>query len=172
MVLLLSRLGQLAAAIVLVHLVGCASIVSGSNQSVSVETRAESGQNVTGANCKLTNNKGSWFVTSPGSTIVNRSYEALAVRCEKDMHEPGLVSAASTTKAMAFGNIIFGGVIGAGVDISTGAAYDYPNLITVIMGKNIAVPGSEISPQTSGQPVANPTLTACAQGAACAPERR
>ena len=32
---------------------------------------------------------------------------------------------------MAFGNILFGGVIGAGVDIATGAAYDYPELIVV-----------------------------------------
>lgn len=32
---------------------------------------------------------------------------------------------------MAFGNLLFGGVIGAGVDIGTGAAYDYPNLISV-----------------------------------------
>ena len=37
---------------------------------------------------------------------------------------------------MAIGNIIFGGVIGAGVDISTGAAYDYPNLIVVNMSSD------------------------------------
>jgi len=35
---------------------------------------------------------------------------------------------------MAFGNIIAGGIIGAGIDMSTGAAYDYPSLITVEMG--------------------------------------
>lgn len=35
-----------------------------------------------------------------------------------------------STKAMAAGNIIFGGIIGAGVDVATGAAYDYPAVIT------------------------------------------
>lgn len=113
---------------------GCASIVSGQNQSVSVETVADSAA-VAGSNCQLTNNKGTWYVKTPGSTMVNRSFEDLSVRCEHDAYEPGIASFKSTTKGMAFGNIIFGGIIGAGVDISTGAAYDYPNLITVVLGK-------------------------------------
>src|SRR5690349_11938271 len=95
------------------QIVGCASIVNGQNQSVSVETRSTTGQ-VAGASCKLSNDKGVWYVTSPGSTTVHRSYEDLAVKCEKDGLEPGLLSVKSGTKAMAFGNILFGGVIGAG----------------------------------------------------------
>lgn len=133
-------------------LCGCASIVSGSNQSLSVETRAEAGS-FSGANCRLFNNKGTWFVTSPGSTTVNRSFEDLSVQCEKDGFEPGLLTVKSTTKGMAFGNILFGGIIGAGVDISTGAAYDYPPLITVIMGKSGTAGNPETqasTPQTPG----------------------
>jgi hypothetical protein len=38
---------------------------------------------------------------------------------------------------MAFGNILFGGVIGAGVDVYNGAAYDYPNLLNIEMGKTV-----------------------------------
>jgi phosphoketolase len=45
----------------------------------------------------------------------------------------------SSTKGMAFGNILFGGPIGAGVDMASGAAYDYPNLITVMMGTTATV---------------------------------
>jgi hypothetical protein len=126
---------------------GCASIVNGQNQSISVETRSEAGA-VSGANCRLANNKGTWFVMSPGSATVNRSFEELSVKCEKDGLEPGLLSAKSATKAMAFGNILFGGIIGAGVDISTGAAYDYPALITVMMGKSTT--------STSGEKIAEP----------------
>lgn len=114
---------------------GCASIVSGTNQSVSVETRSADGASVSGANCKLNNNKGTWFVTSPGSTTVNRSFEALEVKCEKQGLEPGMASVKSSTKAMAFGNVLFGGPIGAGVDMASGAAYDYPNLIAITMGR-------------------------------------
>lgn len=118
---------------------GCASIVSGQNQSVSVETRSKQGQAVMSANCKLSNNKGTWFVTSPGSVMVRRSYEDLMIDCQKENQAPGLASVKSSTKAMAFGNILFGGVIGAGVDIASGAAYDYPALITVLMGDKVTI---------------------------------
>jgi hypothetical protein len=154
------KLRTIVGAVLLTQVVGCASIVNGQNQSVSVETRTEAGP-VSGANCKLTNNKGTWFVTSPGSTTVQRSYEDLAVRCEKEAMEPGLASAKSSTKAMAFGNIIFGGVIGAGVDISTGAAYDYPSLISVIMGKS-----TMIGTQAATPAAAAPASVSSAQPAA------
>ena len=38
-----------------------------------------------------------------------------------------------------FGNIIFGGVIGAVVDHSKGTGYDYPNELPVRMGASIVV---------------------------------
>lgn len=112
---------------------GCASIVTGHNQPVSVETRHK-GAMVKEASCKLENDKGTWFVTTPGSVTVRRSYGDLHVRCEKEPIEPGILTVKSTTKAMAFGNAVFGGLVGAGVDMATGAAYDYPSLITVEMG--------------------------------------
>jgi hypothetical protein len=117
---------------------GCASIVSGSNQSVSVETHKK-GTQISSASCKLSNDKGTWFVTTPGSVTVNRSFSDIAIKCEKEGVEPGLLTAKSSTKGMAFGNILFGGIIGAGVDMSTGAAYDYPTLLSVEMGESIVV---------------------------------
>lgn len=135
---------------------GCASIVSGHNQSISVETRSKQGQAITSASCKLSNNKGSWFVTSPGSVTVSRSFENLLINCEKENQEPGLASVKSSTKAMAFGNILFGGLIGAGVDVATGAAYDYPTMITVLMGEKISVevPPAEKAKETGPQAAA------------------
>lgn len=123
------------AATALLLTTGCASIVAGQNQSLSLEARKK-GVQVAGASCKLTNDKGAWFVTSPGSTVIHRSAEDLAVRCEKDGYDPGIASVKSLTKGMAFGNILFGGVIGAGVDMASGAAYDYPPLVTIEMGEN------------------------------------
>lgn len=128
---------------------GCASIVSGHNQSVSVETMGATGA-VAGASCQLSNDKGKWFVTTPGSTVVNRSYGDLAVKCEKDGHQPGILTVKSSTKPMAFGNVLFGGVIGAGVDMATGAAYDYPALISVMLGQAgvlAAPPTNAVDPQ-------------------------
>jgi len=127
-------------------LTGCASIVGGANQPVSVETRM-SGAPVTGATCKLSNDKGAWFVTTPGSATVHRSAEDLAVRCEKEGQAPGIASATSSTKRMAFGNILFGGIVGAAVDISSGAAFDYPTLIGVEMGQTGTLARAQAEPQ-------------------------
>lgn len=111
----------------------CASIVDGSQQSVSVTTIAR-GAGVAGASCELNNDKGTWYVNTPGSVTVHRSYDALNVKCEKPGMAPGIAAVESHTKGMAFGNIIAGGIIGGAVDMSTGAAYDYPNPIVVEMG--------------------------------------
>ncbi len=120
---------------------GCASIVSGNNQSLSVTTQ-KNGSDLAGAKCSLVNDKGTWFLTSPGSVTVRRSYGDLAVDCKMDGSDPGLASVKSSTKAMAFGNILFGGIIGVGVDTATGAAYDYPELILVDMGQTKRIDGT------------------------------
>lgn len=104
---------------------GCASIVSGTNQPISIET-----PDCDGADCKLMNDKGTWFVKSPGSVTVSRAYGDLTVSCSKEGFGTETIAVKSATKGMAAGNLIFGGVIGGGVDVATGAAYDYPNLIT------------------------------------------
>jgi hypothetical protein len=152
---------------------GCASIVTGHDQSVSVETRSKQGQAVMSANCKLTNDKGTWFVTSPGSVTIRRSYSDLLVNCEKEHQDPGLASVKSSTKAMAFGNIIFGGVIGAGVDIASGAAYDYPTMITVLMGDKVTVDAPAVDNAQPSQPQAAaataPSVAASAPAATANP---
>jgi hypothetical protein len=126
---------------------GCASIVTGQNQALSVETVAEAGSSLPGANCKLMNDKGSWFVTTPGSVTVTRSYNDINVTFTKEGHNAGVATAKSSTKAMAAGNLIFGGVIGAAVDAGTGAAFDYPSLIQVIMGKTRYLGGEQPPPE-------------------------
>ena len=108
-------------------LVGCASVTTGSHQNVSVETHP-----VSGAECRLSNDDGTWFVPStPGSVTIDRAYSDLSVTCEKPGYGRGTAVVKSSTKGVAFGNIIAGGVIGAAVDMGSGAAYDYPSLITV-----------------------------------------
>jgi hypothetical protein len=41
---------------------------------------------------------------------------------------------------MMAGNILFGGFIGAGVDAASGAAYDYPVLLQIMMSDTVANP--------------------------------
>jgi hypothetical protein len=136
-------------------LTGCASIVSGTSQVVSVETLHSSGS-VAGATCKLQNDKGVYYVTTPGTVTVHRAYGDMNVKCEKPGFEPGLANVKSSTKGMMAGNILFGGVIGAGVDAASGAAYDYPALFQVMMGQEqtIQTPAPQAPAQAAVQPQA------------------
>lgn len=122
----------------LVFTSGCASIVTGQNQPLSVETKNPNGNQVVGAACRCINDKGTYFVNTPGTIVVQRSYGDLLINCTKEQIEPGC-AVKSTTKAMTAGNCLFGGLIGIAVDAGTGAAYDYPSLITVIMGQSITI---------------------------------
>lgn len=108
----------------LTYLHGCASIVSGQDQVISV-----SAPNCPEAQCTLVNPTGTYYVKSPGTVVVDREYDELTVTCEKEGYNTNVIKVSSSTKGMAFGNIILGGVIGAGVDMATGAAYDYPSEI-------------------------------------------
>lgn len=110
---------------------GCASITGGTKESVAVETTPAKG-----AKCFLENDKGKWIVEkTPGSVDVHRSYKDLKVECDKQGYVHGESNVKSTTKPLAFGNILFGGAIGAGIDVASGAAYDYPTSIKVPMEK-------------------------------------
>lgn len=133
-------------------LAGCASITGTTGQSVSVETRLKDKQ-VAGAACELTNSRGKWYVTTPGSTQIRRSNEDLIVLCTKEGMESGRASVISDTKGSMFGNIIFGGGIGAIVDHSNGSAYEYPTLIQIMMGETVTIgtPPEANSTANSGQ---------------------
>ncbi len=140
----LRPMGVTFAAVAALASTGCASIVGGTSQVVSVETNA-AGRSAPGARCALSNPKGEYFVTTPGTVTINRAYDDLIVRCTLAGHDAGSTSVKSTTKAMAFGNLIFGGVVGGAVDIASGAAYEYPVMITVEMQAVAAAPGASAS---------------------------
>jgi len=107
----------------------CASITAGTTQAVAVNTAPRDG-----AECQLTNEKGSWTVPkTPGSTTVTKAYGELAVTCKHPDGHKGSTTMQSTTAGAAFGNIIAGGIIGAAVDMGSGAAYTYPASVLVAM---------------------------------------
>lgn len=110
----------------LLSLEGCASITTGTNQSLSVNTEPEKG-----ATCQLSNDKGTWYINNtPGSVTVNRAYSDMTILCKKG-EKSNVIKVKSSTKAMTAGNIVVGGIIGFAVDAGTGSAYDYPSVITI-----------------------------------------
>ncbi len=127
---------------------GCASMTSGTTQSIALQTTP-----ATGAECQLVNEKGSWMVpATPGSTTINRAYGDLVVTCAHKNGTKGSTSVQSTTVGAAFGNILAGGLIGAAVDMSSGAAYQYPATISVALVESIPNPGTA---RTGGSVLSN-----------------
>lgn len=123
--------GSLAAAALLA---GCASVSGGNVQKMYLQVAGGDGAQVMGAVCRLSNDKGSWQVVSPGETSVVRSNRPMEIRCEKPPMSPGVVSVASGARTAMLGNLIAGGVIGAVIDHETGSGYEYPVMVRVTMG--------------------------------------
>ncbi len=138
---------------------GCASIVDGSGQVLSVQTKQANAQEVDGAACTLANSKGTFFVTTPGTVTVHRDSDDLSVKCTKAGINPGIADVKSSVKGMAFGNILTGGIIGAAIDDHTGDAFDYPNLITVIMGKTEVIPAKPVKDAKTAENTPLPKTT-------------
>ena len=127
---------------IFIFLTGCASITESKNQSMSVSTGE-----VIGAMCTLTNSKGSYYVNStPGSVMVQNACDQLTVTCKKDGYVPANPNAGSVqdkSKGMAWGNIIFGGIIGIAVDRQTGAGCTYPQQNIIFPLKKASVENGE-----------------------------
>ncbi len=85
----------------------------------------------------MQNDKGNWESTSPGFVNVHRSSEDLTVECKKEGLKDGLLKAISRAAGSMYGNIIFGGGIGAIIDHNKGNGYNYPDLLVVEMGKSV-----------------------------------
>ncbi|MBL8477983.1 MAG: hypothetical protein JNK59_01640 [Sterolibacteriaceae bacterium] len=118
---------------------GCATITSNEMQLVSLSTKGADGNPVEKAKCSLTNDKGRWEMVAPGFVSVRRSAEDLTVECKKEGLADGFLRAISRAAGGMFGNIIFGGGIGALIDHNKGTGYDYPNDLPVRMGASSVV---------------------------------
>ena len=116
---------------------GCASITKDSNQPVKIETYSKNNTMVEGATCVAKNERGEWSAKTPGALVVHRSGQNLLVNCVKEGEASGIATVVSRANGGMFGNILFGGGIGAIIDHNKGTAYSYPDWIRVIMGDNL-----------------------------------
>lgn len=119
---------------------GCASVSGERMQPITVQTIHENTE-VAGIGCTLTNDAGSWFVTSPASVAVHKSTGDLAINCKKEAMV-GSQTVVSKANGSVWGNILVGGGIGYIVDRNTGAGFDYPGTVTVMMRRLGEVPAA------------------------------
>lgn len=112
-----------------VALGACATFTRGTNETVSIITDPpealcalkRSGQIVGIAN------------PTPATVTLEKSKDDVSVVCSKDGHFDGVHVLSSTLQNMTFGNIVFGGFIGLGVDALSGAMHEYPDNVTVVL---------------------------------------
>ena len=114
-------------------LVACATITKGTTQVVAVDTPG-----VPGSTCTITTQSGPEIVTTPGTLSLKKGADPLPISCTKECYVNGQSIIPSNAEAMAAGNVIFGGVIGLGVDAASGALNKYPDMITVAMSPDRA----------------------------------
>ena len=105
---------------------GCATMTRDLDQNIGLTAPGCSGP----VTCTFANKKGSWTAQAPGMVSVRRSDDPLRVWCEAGSRfwqgEVGGEPAGRTW----LGTIV-GGAIGAMVDASTDAHWDYPAAIAV-----------------------------------------
>ena len=110
---------------------GCASVTQGTTQALSVTAVCE-GRIVLDASCEVSNEKGRWQLKTPGSVTVRKAYGDLVAVCRKDSAS-GTATFVSKANNGVWGNVIIGGVVGYAVDSSSGAGFNYPNELPVVL---------------------------------------
>ena len=164
-----------AKALLLLGLGGCATLTGNTEQMVLVQT-IQDNRELNGAGCILSNDVGKWFVTTPGRITIRKSQEPLKVDCRKhgspaiatdDHIDPKL-------NGSVWGNVILTLGVGYFVDRNTGAGFDYPSILTIVMQDPArlapppapvsaplppaAVPETVVQPKVAPSPLPNPVV--------------
>lgn len=126
---------------------GCASILSGTSQTVTINT------NPPGARCELVR-EGRIIGTvekTPGAVTLKKTKHDIDISCKKAGYIETKEFAKSGTEGATFGNLILSGGIGWAIDSAAGADNKYPEVLTVTM-----------VPTTGGAPASKKTVVAAA----------
>jgi hypothetical protein len=76
---------------------------------------------------------GTRTVETPGTIVLPKSEHDVAVNCVKQCYTTGVGVLASETEIMTAGNVVFGGVIGLGIDAASGAMNKFQPGVEIAM---------------------------------------
>ncbi|NVM87382.1 hypothetical protein FHT32_001005 [Variovorax sp. SG517] len=107
----------------------------GTTQNVKIETMTTTGKVVDGAKCLVSNDRNDVVMRSGDTVPVRRSGANLTIECTQPGFAPAHGQAVSRANVGMAGNILIGGMIGAVVDASTAAGYNYPSWIQLVFGE-------------------------------------
>jgi hypothetical protein len=84
--------------------------------------------------CTLTSPAvGTRMVHTPGNIVLPKSKHDVSVTCVAQCYADGVGVLASETEIMTAGNVVFGGLIGLGVDAASGAMNKYQPAVEIAM---------------------------------------
>ena len=130
----------LAITAISVALSGCASVIEGTNQLITVNT------NPPEATCTLNREPegviGQISPTPAGVTIKKTKYD-ITVKCNKAGYQEATYINHSGAAGATFGNIILGGGIGWAIDSASGADNKYESPVNITL---VPVQGTQASP--------------------------
>jgi hypothetical protein len=126
---------------------GCASIVTGTNQTMALASEPA------GATCKLERGGETigYVNQTPSTASFSKSSKSIVVSCTEEAKSlRGVSTVEPGIQPWFFGNLLLGGIIGVIVDASSGAVSEYPSSTTVVLSP---VPSS--APTASARPAPN-----------------
>ena len=103
---------------------GCATMLHGRTQQVRIET------NPSGLMCRVGSDPVLTVGPTPTTVLLRRGDGPMPIRCMS----AGTVLTASATphvSSAVWGNVLFGGLVGASMDAADGAEWTYPTRIVV-----------------------------------------
>lgn len=116
---------------------------------MKVETKTQSGELVSGAECRLSNDYGTVTMRSGDTTQVRRSGKDLDIVCKDPKNPDASARAISRANSGMWGNALIGGGVGAIIDHNKGTAYTYPTWVQMVFGKTLVF---DRSAEKEGQP--------------------
>lgn len=125
------NLSLLSAVSLSLSVTSCATLTTGTNQSISVVTE----KGVQQATCELTDKKARIYYVSgtPEKITVHKGDGPLTVVCRKDGYKTATVQVDESFHGATLGNVLLGGGVGIVVDVMSGAAQYYPEQVIVWM---------------------------------------
>lgn len=108
--------------------VGCASVVSGSYQEVTLRVTCRG--IVYPTYCVASNRKGDWKFKTPETKVIARDNSSLQIKCENQSIGDYSVLQYPIINPVGVGNVLVGGLIGAAIDVTSDAFWMYPKVIS------------------------------------------
>ena len=124
------RLPRLALVVGIFSLLsGCATLLEEDTQEVNVRFMCAEKHLV--ATCDLKNDKGRWRLSTPGKATVVNDASQLEISCKAPFIPSFTVSVMPMPSMGMLGNLLFGGFVGAAVDVYNKTGLTYPENIDI-----------------------------------------